>query len=74
MKLKEYELNVVNCLFILKICSNIKGQSVKTVTLTAVHTLKTGCYEVHDEKGLYENISRFWDLDAVGIADNEISF
>ena len=34
--------------------------------------LKIGYYEVNDEKGLNENISKFWDLDAVGIKDNEI--
>ena len=35
--------------------------------------LKIGCYAASDEKGLNENISKFWDLDAVGIKDNEIS-
>ena len=35
--------------------------------------LKIGCYKADDEKSLNENISKFWDLDAVGIKDNEIS-
>ena len=34
--------------------------------------LKIGCYEADDERGLNEN-SKFWDLDAVSIKDNEIS-
>ena len=33
----------------------------KTVTLTSTHMLKIGCYEANDEKGLNENISKFWD-------------
>ena len=50
-----------------------KQQNDKSVTLTAIHMLKIGCYAANDEKGLNENISKFWDLDAVGIKDNEIS-
>ena len=33
----------------------------KTVTLPATHILKIGCYEANNEKGLKENISKFWD-------------
>ena len=50
-----------------------KQEIDKTVTLTATNMLKIGCYEPSDEKVLNENISKFWDLDAVGIKDNEIS-
>ena len=35
--------------------------------------LKIGFYAGNNERGLNENISKFWDLDAVGIKDNEIS-
>ena len=35
--------------------------------------LKIGFYAANNERGLNENISKFWDLDAVGIKDNEIS-
>ena len=50
-----------------------KQEIDKTVTLTVTHMLKIGCYAANDERGLNENISKFWDLDAVGIKDNEIS-
>ena len=50
-----------------------KQEIDKTVTLTATQMLKIGCYAANDERGLKENISKFWDLDAVGIKDNEIS-
>ena len=50
-----------------------KQEIDETVTLTATQMLKTGCYAANDESGLNENISKFWDLDAVGIKDNEIS-
>ena len=29
--------------------------------------------QANDERGLNESISKFWDIDAVGIKDNEIS-
>ena len=32
--------------------------------------LKIGCYAANDEKDLNENISKFWDLNAVGIKVN----
>ena len=47
-----------------------KQEIDETVTLTATQMLKTGCYAANDESGLNENISKFWDLDAVGIKDN----
>ena len=50
-----------------------KQENDKTVTLTATYMFKIGCYEANDEKGLNENISKFCDLDAVDIEDNEIS-
>ena len=50
-----------------------KQENDKTLTLTATLMLKIGCYAANDEKGLNENISKFWDLNAVGIKDNEIS-
>ena len=50
-----------------------KQENDKAVTLTATHMLKIGCYAANDERGLNENISKFWDLDPVGIKDNEIS-
>ena len=33
-----------------------------------------GRYGANNERGLNENISKFCDLDAVGIKDNEISY
>ena len=36
--------------------------------------LKMGRYAANNERGLNENISKFCDLDAVGIKDNEISY
>ena len=50
-----------------------KQENNKAVTLTATYMLKIGCYAANGERGLNENISKFWDLDAVGIKDNEIS-
>ena len=50
-----------------------KQENDKTVTLTTMIMLKIGCYAANNEKGLNENISKFWDLDAVGIKDHEIS-
>ena len=35
--------------------------------------IKIGCYAANDQRGLNENISKFWDLDAEGIKDNETS-
>ena len=51
----------------------IQQENGKTVSLPATHMLKTGCYEANNEKGLNENISKFWDLDVVGIKGNETS-
>ena len=47
-----------------------KQENDKTLTLTATLMLKIGCYAANDEKGLNENISKFWDLNAVGIKVN----
>ena len=38
-----------------------KQENDKTVTLTTTHMLKIGCYAANDERGLNENISKFWD-------------
>ena len=51
-----------------------KQENDKRVTLTATHMLKMGRYAANNERGLNENISKFCDLDAVGIKDNEISY
>ena len=47
-----------------------KQENDKTLTLTATLMLKIRCYAANDEKGLNENISKFWDLNAVGIKVN----
>ena len=69
-------LSLVNSIFDWLISGPIecsKQENEKTVTLTTTHMLKIGCYAANDERSLKENISKFWDLDAVGIKDNEIS-
>ena len=52
-------------------CSKLEND--KTVTLIGTLMLKIGCYEANNEKSLNENKSKFWNLDVVGIKDNEIS-
>ena len=52
-------------------CSKLENG--KTVSLIVTLMLKIGCYEANNEKSLNENKSKFWNLDVVGIKDNEIS-
>ena len=49
-----------------------KQENNKTITLIATYMLKIECYDANDEKGLDENISKFWNLDAIGIKGNQI--